>query len=66
MPISHQDPPGHQGDMPGKEPVNEHVPTEDGGYQLYKAAGKLEGKKALITGGKYFSPVNNSEAVTVS
>jgi len=51
VPISHQDPPGHQGDMPGKEPVNEHVPTEDGGYQLYKAAGKLEGKKALITGG---------------
>jgi NAD(P)-dependent dehydrogenase (short-subunit alcohol dehydrogenase family) len=26
------------------------VPTEDGGYQLYKAAGKLEGMKALITG----------------
>jgi len=27
------------------------VPTEDGEYQLYKAAGKLKGKKALITGG---------------
>lgn len=26
------------------------MPTEDGGYQLYNAAGKLEGKKALITG----------------
>ena len=51
VPISHQDPPGHQGDMPGKQPVNEHIPTEDGGYQRYKAAGKLEGKKALITGG---------------
>ena len=27
------------------------MPTEDGGYQIYKAAGKLKGKKALITGG---------------
>ncbi len=27
------------------------MPSEDGGYQLYKAAGKLEGKKAIITGG---------------
>jgi NAD(P)-dependent dehydrogenase (short-subunit alcohol dehydrogenase family) len=32
-------------------PVNDQLPTEDGGYQLYKAAGKLVGKKALITGG---------------
>lgn len=31
--------------------MNEQVPTEDGGYQIYKAAGKLKGKKALITGG---------------
>lgn len=27
------------------------MPTPDGGYQLYKAAGKLQGKTALITGG---------------
>lgn len=27
------------------------MPTEDGGFQLYRAAGKLEGKKAIITGG---------------
>ena len=27
------------------------MPGEDGGYQIYKAAGKLKGKKALITGG---------------
>lgn len=27
------------------------MPTEDGGYQQYKAAGKLKGKKAVITGG---------------
>lgn len=37
--------------MQGPAPQNDHIPTEDGGYQLYKAAGKLEGKKALITGG---------------
>lgn len=33
------------------EPHHEQVPTEDGGLQAYKAAGKLEGKKAVITGG---------------
>ena len=37
--------------MKGPEPQSKHIPTEDGGYQIYKAAGKLEGKKALITGG---------------
>ena len=37
--------------MKGPAPQNENIPTEDGGYQTYKAAGKLEGKKALITGG---------------
>lgn len=51
VPVSHQDQPGLQSDMKGKPPVSRHVPTEDGGYQLYKAAGKLNGKKALITGG---------------
>lgn len=37
--------------MPDPKPVNDQLPSEDGGYQLYKAAGKLAGKKALITGG---------------
>lgn len=37
--------------MKGPAPEDQNVPTEDGGYQIYKAAGKLEGKKALITGG---------------
>ena len=37
--------------MKGPTPQNEHLPTEDGGYQIYKAAGKLKGKKAIITGG---------------
>jgi len=51
VPISHQEAPGKQHKMPGKDPVNDQLPTEEGGYQLYKAAGKLQGKKALITGG---------------
>lgn len=37
--------------MKGKPPATTEIPTEDGGYQTYKAAGKLEGKKAIITGG---------------
>jgi len=37
--------------MKGPTPQNEHLPTEDGGYAIYKAAGKLKGKKAIITGG---------------
>lgn len=37
--------------MKGKDPVTTDIPTEDGGYQTYTAAGKLEGKKAIITGG---------------
>ena len=37
--------------MKGKKPASSDIPTEDGGYQTYKAAGKLEGKKAIITGG---------------
>ena len=35
----------------GPNPEDQHLPTEDGGYQKYKAAGKLEGKKVIITGG---------------
>jgi NAD(P)-dependent dehydrogenase (short-subunit alcohol dehydrogenase family) len=37
--------------MKGPDAINEHLPTGDGGFQKYKAAGKLEGKKAIITGG---------------
>lgn len=32
-------------------PQVDHLPTGEGGRELYKAAGKLKGKKALITGG---------------
>jgi len=52
VPVSNQESiPGKQYNMPGKDPVNDQLPTDEGGYQLYKAAGKLAGKKALITGG---------------
>jgi len=37
--------------MAGKDPVNDQLPTSDGGYQSYLAANKLKGKRALITGG---------------
>lgn len=50
MPITHQEVPGHQSELPIK-PADSELPTADGGYQTYKAAGKLQGKKALITGG---------------
>lgn len=43
--------PGLQADMENPKPVSVHIPTEDCGYQLYKPAGKLEGKRAIITGG---------------
>ncbi len=51
VPIQSMDKPGLQKEMKGPDPANEKLPTEDGGYQTYKAAGKLEGKKAIITGG---------------
>ncbi|KAL5345795.1 hypothetical protein ACLOAV_009549 [Pseudogymnoascus australis] len=37
--------------MAGPDPVNDQLASGDGGYEPYKAAGKLKGKKALITGG---------------
>ncbi|OMP83258.1 putative oxidoreductase, partial [Diplodia seriata] len=51
VPIQDQQPPGLQSELKGPQPQDENIPTEDGGYQIYKAAGKLQGKKALITGG---------------
>jgi len=49
-PVSHQKPPGLESDLPVEAAVDT-VPTWDGGSQLYKASGKLQGRKALITGG---------------
>ncbi|KAJ5113574.1 hypothetical protein N7456_002108 [Penicillium angulare] len=51
IPIQHLEKPGLQSDMDDPKPCSTHIPTEDGGYQTYKAAGKLEGKRAIITGG---------------
>ncbi|KAJ5578942.1 hypothetical protein N7450_007809 [Penicillium hetheringtonii] len=51
IPIQHLKMPGLQADMENPKPVSDQIPTEDGGYQTYRAAGKLEGKRAIITGG---------------
>ncbi|KAJ5787417.1 hypothetical protein N7457_002407 [Penicillium paradoxum] len=51
IPVQHLKKPGLQSDMADPKPVSTHIPTEDYGYQTYKAAGKLEGKRAIITGG---------------
>ena len=51
VPIQHMEKGSQQKDMKGPSPADTELPTEDGGYQTYKAAKKLEGKKAIITGG---------------
>lgn len=48
--VQHQPVPGLEKNLDPK-PLYDQLPTADGGKQLYKAAGKLEGKKAIITGG---------------
>ncbi|OCL07231.1 3-oxoacyl-reductase [Glonium stellatum] len=48
--VQHQDVPGSQAKL-DPQPQSENIPTEDGGYQIYKAAGKLADKRAIITGG---------------
>lgn len=50
VPVTYQDAPGHQTQMP-IAPADAEVPDGKGGYKMYKPSGKLEGKKALITGG---------------
>ncbi|KAI1344652.1 short chain dehydrogenase [Xylariaceae sp. FL0016] len=50
VPVTHQDFPGKEHQMPIQAQYDT-VPTDEGGYQKYKASGKLEGKKAIITGG---------------
>ena len=42
-------PPQHQQDQPGKE--HEMTPEPETIYPDYRGSGKLEGKRALITGG---------------
>ncbi|TKA43463.1 hypothetical protein B0A55_13220, partial [Friedmanniomyces simplex] len=50
-PVQQQAPPGQQKGKLDPQPAIEHVPDGKGGSKLYQAAGKLKGKKALITGG---------------
>lgn len=38
-------------DMPDPKPVRDELPDADGRTETYKAANKLVGKRALITGG---------------
>ncbi|KAJ9483571.1 hypothetical protein VN97_g9833 [Penicillium thymicola] len=51
IPVEHHKKPGLQAEMEDPKPTSNKLPTEDNGYQTYKAAGKLSGKKAIITGG---------------
>lgn len=51
MPAQEQNLPGKQSAMDSPPPQSEYIPSWNGGYQLYKAAGKLDGRKAVITGG---------------
>ncbi|KAL9097292.1 MAG: hypothetical protein Q9165_000719 [Trypethelium subeluteriae] len=51
VPIYHQDAPGLQSEMKGPPPQCEYLPDEKGGYRKYQAAGKLQDKAAVITGG---------------
>lgn len=46
-----QEAPGLQSELKGPDPQSDKIPTEDGGYQLYRSANKLENKRAIITGG---------------
>ncbi|KAK5697368.1 hypothetical protein LTR97_007506 [Elasticomyces elasticus] len=50
-PVQQQAPPGQQKGKLDPEPAVEQVPDGKGGSKQYQAAGKLKGKKAIITGG---------------
>ncbi|KAL4791304.1 hypothetical protein BDV19DRAFT_313259 [Aspergillus venezuelensis] len=51
VPVQQQKKPGLQSEMDKPRPTSTKIPSEDQGYQTYKAAGKLTGKRAIITGG---------------
>lgn len=51
IPVSKQKVPGLESKMPHPQPLFDEIPTDDGKSQKYKAAGKLKGKTAIITGG---------------
>jgi hypothetical protein len=50
--VTKQSFPGTTGEMPDPKPLHQETPDDVGGGKMtYKAAGKLKGKNALITGG---------------
>jgi NAD(P)-dependent dehydrogenase (short-subunit alcohol dehydrogenase family) len=51
VPVTQQSFPGKEGKMPNPTPLFDEIPTFDGKSQKYKAAGKLQDRKAIITGG---------------
>ncbi|KAI8691017.1 hypothetical protein NCS56_00093300 [Fusarium sp. Ph1] len=51
IPVSHQDFPGKDHDMPDPQPVRDTLPEAGGNVRTYKGSGKLQGKRAVITGG---------------
>ncbi|KAL4950496.1 hypothetical protein BDW69DRAFT_172083 [Aspergillus filifer] len=51
VPVQQQKKPGLQSEMDKPQPTSTKIPSDDQGYQTYKAAGKLTGKRAVITGG---------------
>jgi hypothetical protein len=52
VPVTDQSFPGTTDKMPDPKPTYDKIPDEIGGHETtYKAAGKLKGRKALITGG---------------
>ncbi|ORY66333.1 short-chain dehydrogenase [Pseudomassariella vexata] len=50
VPVTHQEFPGKEGNLPIQAQYDT-LPDYKGGKQKYKAAGKLQGKNAIITGG---------------
>ncbi|PSK33636.1 enoyl-(acyl carrier protein) reductase-like protein 4 [Elsinoe australis] len=48
--VQHDNYPGLEENM-DPHPLDSYLPTPEGGKELYKAAGKLKGRNAIITGG---------------
>ncbi|TQV91046.1 hypothetical protein V2A60_008142 [Cordyceps javanica] len=51
IPVSKQDFPGKDHDMPDPKPSRDELPDAGGQSKTYRAANKLQGKRAIITGG---------------